>query len=74
MDIGSAPYDHTILGCHWMYKTKFHLNGTMAQYKALLVAQGYQQQEGVDFFFEIFSPMEKITNIHVFLTLVIHHN
>lgn len=67
------PSDHTILGYRWMYKTKIHADGTIARHKVCLVAQGYRQQEGVEFF-ETFSPVAKITTVRMFITLDVHHN
>lgn len=56
------PTHHNILGYRWMFKTKFNVDDTVARYKARLVAQGYKQQKGLDYF-ETFSPVAKITTI-----------
>ena len=41
----------------------------MENYKALLVAKGYSQVEGIDFV-EIFSPVAKLTSIRFLLAIV----
>ncbi|KAL6986626.1 hypothetical protein U1Q18_052581 [Sarracenia purpurea var. burkii] len=38
-----------VIGCKWIYKIKQHSDGTIARYKARLVAQGNQQTEGLDY-------------------------
>ncbi|GJR07039.1 ribonuclease H-like domain-containing protein [Tanacetum coccineum] len=46
----------------WLFKHKFHAEGTLSRYKAHLVVNGSSQQLGVDFD-EIFIPVIKPTTI-----------
>ncbi|GJT56611.1 ribonuclease H-like domain-containing protein [Tanacetum coccineum] len=54
----------------WLFKHKFHADGTLSRYKARLVANGSSQQLGVDFD-EIFSPVVKPTTNHTVLSLAV---
>lgn len=42
------PPHGNIIGCQWIYKVKKHYDGTIAKYRARLVANGNQQEEGYD--------------------------
>ncbi|GJX90343.1 ribonuclease H-like domain-containing protein [Tanacetum coccineum] len=53
----------------WLFKHKFHADGTLSRYKARLVANGNSQQLGVDFD-KTFSPVVKSTTIRTVLSLV----
>ncbi|GJT61471.1 ribonuclease H-like domain-containing protein [Tanacetum coccineum] len=52
----------------WLFKHKFHADGTLSRYKARLVANGSSQQLGVDFD-ETFSPVVKSATIRTVFSL-----
>ncbi|GJV47288.1 ribonuclease H-like domain-containing protein [Tanacetum coccineum] len=54
----------------WLFKHKFHADGTLSRYKAHLVANGGSQQLGVDFD-ETFSPVVKPATIRTVFSLAV---
>ncbi|GJZ63945.1 retrovirus-related pol polyprotein from transposon TNT 1-94 [Tanacetum coccineum] len=53
-------------GTKWVYKNKKDKRGIVIKNKARLVAQGYTQEEGIDYD-EVFSPVAIIEEIRLFL-------
>jgi len=62
------PSRKNLVGCKWVYRIKQHADGTVARYKARLIAKAYSQEEGVDYG-ETFSHVVKRTTIRLILAL-----
>lgn len=45
----ALPKDRKAIGCKWVYKIKKDVTGSVSKYKARLVAQGFNQQYGLDY-------------------------
>ncbi|GKB62781.1 putative ribonuclease H-like domain-containing protein, partial [Tanacetum coccineum] len=60
------PYGKRSIGTKWVYKNKKDDRGIMVRNKARLVAQGYTQEEGIDYD-EVFAPVARIEAIRLFL-------
>ncbi|GJV88568.1 putative ribonuclease H-like domain-containing protein [Tanacetum coccineum] len=54
------------IGSKWVFKNKKDERGIMIRNKARLVAQGYTQEEGIDYD-EVFAPVARIEAIRLFL-------
>jgi high-affinity K+ transport system ATPase subunit B len=70
-DLEEIPKGAKIVGCKWVYKTKFDSNGNVEKYKARLVAKGFTQREGVDYN-DIFSLVSFKDSFRIIMALVAH--
>ncbi|GJR07236.1 putative ribonuclease H-like domain-containing protein [Tanacetum coccineum] len=60
------PLGKRAIGTKWVYKNKKDERGIVIRNKARLVAQGYTQEEGIDYD-EVFAPVARIEAIRLFL-------
>jgi hypothetical protein len=60
------PSNKTVIGTKWVFRNKLDENGTVTRNKARLVAQGYRQEEGIDYD-ETFAPVARLESIRLFL-------
>ena len=60
------PSDKTVIGTKWVFRNKLDKNGIVTRNKARLVAQGYRQEEGIDYD-ETFAPVARLESIRLFL-------
>ncbi|KAL6346953.1 hypothetical protein AAG906_006013 [Vitis piasezkii] len=71
-DLVDPPKDVNIIGCKWVYKLKYKPDGSVDRYKARLVARGFNQTFGLDYF-ETFSPVVKAATIRIVLTIALSY-
>ncbi|GJY92174.1 retrovirus-related pol polyprotein from transposon TNT 1-94 [Tanacetum coccineum] len=60
------PNRKKAIGTKWVFRNKKDERGIMIKNKAKLVAQGYTQEEGIDYD-EVFAPVARIEAIRLFL-------
>ncbi|GJV87258.1 retrovirus-related pol polyprotein from transposon TNT 1-94 [Tanacetum coccineum] len=68
-----APYGKTIIGLKWVFRNKRDETRIVIKNKAQLVAQGYNQQEGIDYN-ETFAPIARLEAIRIFLAFATYMN
>ena len=72
------PTRRSSISCKWVVKRKLNLDGTVAHYKARLVARGFSQVEGLDYS-ETFSPVLRMASFRLLMALAtildleVHH-
>ena len=62
------PKGRKPVGCRWVFKIKHDANGAVERYKARLVAEGFSQEESIDYE-ETFSPVARYTSIRSVLAI-----
>ncbi|GKG32751.1 retrovirus-related pol polyprotein from transposon TNT 1-94, partial [Tanacetum coccineum] len=67
------PYGKISIGSKWVFKNKKYEHGIITKNKARLVAQGYSQEEGIDYD-ETFAPVARMEAIGIFLAFVTYMN
>ncbi|GJT35433.1 putative ribonuclease H-like domain-containing protein [Tanacetum coccineum] len=60
------PYGKKAIGTKWVFRNKKDQRGTVVRNKDRLVAQGFRQEEGIDYD-EVFTPVARIEAIRLFL-------
>ncbi|GJS82696.1 retrovirus-related pol polyprotein from transposon TNT 1-94 [Tanacetum coccineum] len=72
-ELVSCPDNVFLIKLKWIYKVKTNESGGVLKNKARLVAQGFRQEEGIDFE-ESFAPVARIEAIRIFVANVAHKN
>ncbi|GJV99974.1 retrovirus-related pol polyprotein from transposon TNT 1-94 [Tanacetum coccineum] len=60
------PKNMKIIGTKWVFRNKLDENGIVSRNKERLVAQGYNQQEGIDYD-ETYAPVARLESIRILL-------
>lgn len=72
------PFEKKILGLKWVFKTKFHANGSISKHKARLVGKGYLQELGIDIE-DVYSPVARMETVRLVISIAaqlswpVHH-
>ena len=67
-EIVPRPVEKSVVGLRWIYKVKQAFDGSVEKYKAIFVARGFSQIEGIDYD-ETFVPITSYSSIRTILVL-----
>ena len=70
-ELMDLPEGRKAIGSKWVYKVKYNQDGSVARYKARLVAQGFDQKFGTDYD-EVFAPVARPTTFRTLLSVSAH--
>ena len=62
------PPGSNTISCKWVFRRKYRTDGSIQTFKAMLVAKGFRQREGIDYF-DTYAPVARITSIRVLISL-----
>ncbi|GJR09710.1 zf-CCHC domain-containing protein [Tanacetum coccineum] len=68
VDLVPLPMSQTVIGTKWVFRNKLDKNGIVSKNKARLKAQGYNQQEGIDYD-ETYAPVARLESIRILLAI-----
>jgi hypothetical protein len=62
------PKEISVVSSKWIYKMKHAVDGSIENYKAIFVAQGFSQKEGIEYE-KNFSPVARYSSIRTILSM-----
>jgi hypothetical protein len=69
----NTPKGVNIVSNKWVFKVKRLPNGRIDRYKVRLVARGFSQQYGIDYY-EIFAPVVRIESLRILLAIAVRED
>jgi len=72
-DLEPKPQQKNIIGTKWVVRNNLNEQGEVIRNKARFVAQGYSQQEGIDYT-KTFATVARLEEIRLFLSYAVNHD
>src|SRR5271163_3488397 len=70
-ELTQLPKGRKAIGSKWVFRIKRGDNGEITRYKARLVAQGFTQRKGTDFY-DTFAPVACMTSQRIVIAITTH--
>ena len=67
------PENKNIIGTKWVFRNKLNEHGEVVRNKARLIAQGYSQQDVIDYT-ETFAPVARLEAIRLLISYAVNHD
>ena len=68
-----AARGRNIISTRWVFKIKQQADGSISKFKARLVARGFTQVEGLDYF-ETYAPVVRVESLRTMLAIAVQKN
>lgn len=72
-EYNKLPQGRKAIGSKWVFKVKYNPDGSVARFKARLVAQGFSHVQGLDFS-ETFAPTVRRESLRIYLAICVALN
>lgn len=70
-ELVSRPLNECVVTNRWVFKRKINTDGSIERFKARLVARGFTQEYGVNYY-ETFSPVVRFTSIRMMVAIAVN--
>ncbi|GJX43983.1 retrovirus-related pol polyprotein from transposon TNT 1-94 [Tanacetum coccineum] len=67
-ELAELPKGVRPIGSKWVFKKKLNPDGSISAFKAILVAKGYRQKEGINYF-DTHAPVARISSIRTLIVI-----
>ena len=71
-ELVELPRGCKTIGCKWVFKKKLKADGSIDKFIARLVAKGYTQKEGINYF-DTYSLVTRLTTIRILIAMASIH-